>query len=450
MRTSIAILILSILISCAKESKEGPESLELLSMKLNGTHLVSGLQNISANANLELVFSSAISPQAFESAFELSSNQNNPERSFTYSNQSSKVNIQTTLQPNTTYKLNIPTTAIGTSGERLSSAVAISFSTVPDETSYNSPACTGADCIQTVSLQGNNAQSNFQFYSSFPVYKQDIVWDNLEAVVVAVHGQSRNPDDYFNYLMGALTANQLEDKVLGIAPFFKQQSEAAQNDFYWSGITWRAGQDSASDASISSFGALDRILEHLANPEKFPNLKKVIIIGHSSGALFTQLYAAANTIESTYPNLEMTYVSGESQYFYYPDGQRINPSTQELYTPTSCSGYDFWPMGYTITPPFLSNVSPTEFNKRFLGRSIVYMLGSGSGSDSSLNTDDCNAVLLGPNRYQRGEYMFTYLEKAFSGQHAHRKVVISGLSHSGIGMYGAQIFRDWLIQELEK
>lgn len=442
-------LLLATTLACTPEKKEGPASLEIFSLKINGTAFVGGLQNIPINPSIEIVFSAPLSPAAFETACNVQGNTGAIALDFAYSNQSSKVILQPQLAYETTYTLQINTTAIGAAGEALSNPVSLQFSTAKDDTQYALPPCTtaSADCLLTAKLTGNNNTANFQYYSSFPVYRENIVWRDLEAAVIAVHGQNRNADDYFNYLMSALREKNIADKVLGIAPFFKNQSEAGTGDNYWSGITWRAGQNAQSPDNISSFSAIDQIIDHLGDTRRFPALKKVILIGHSSGALFVHLYAAANRAANQYPQLSFTYAVGESQYFYYPDGQRIDP-TGNPYIPTACTGYDLWPFGYKVVPPYLHSTTAATFNQQFLERKVVYLLGNGGGSDNTLNTTDCNAVLLGSDRYQRGENMYAYLERLFPGTHRHQKIVINGLSHSGSGMYGAATFRDWLLATL--
>jgi hypothetical protein len=190
---------------------------------------------------------------------------------------------------------------------------------------------------------------------------------------------------------------------------------------------------------------LDRIVEQLADENHFPALEKVIVTGQSSGALFTHLYAAANQAEEKHADLAFEYMVSESQYFYYPDGHRIDESTNQLYTPTGCTGYDIWPLGFSVIPPYLSSVEPAAYNDRFVRRSVTYLLGNGSGSDSALNLTDCSATLLGSTRYQRGEHMFRYMELVYPDVHQHARVIVEGVSHDGSEIYQSPEFRALLM-----
>ena len=143
----------------------------------------------------------------------------------------------------------------------------------------------------------------------------------------------------------------------------------------------------------------------------------------------------------------MTYVVANSQYFYYPNEQRVDEATNELYTPSSCNGYNFWPLGFDIQPNYLSNTSESVLNDQFKNRKITYLLGNGTGADGALNESDCAAVLLGSSRYQRGKNMYRFMELEFGESHQHERVIVEGIGHDGQAMYQSATFR-MLLQNL--
>jgi hypothetical protein len=192
---------------------------------------------------------------------------------------------------------------------------------------------------------------------------------------------------------------------------------------------------------------IDLLIDQLADEEHFPILDHIIITGQSSGGRFTHLYAPANTSENTHTDIRFDYVVSESQYFYYPDGQRINENISLLFTPVDCAGYTVWPLGFNFVPPYVSAITESTFNDQFVSRSIHYLLGNGTGSDGSLNTTDCSAILLGSSRYQRGENMFRYVELRYPGIHNHTRTVAQGITHNGSAIYQSPEFRQ-LLQDL--
>ena len=442
---SLLLAIILLAYSCKDESVA--PALKLFSISLNGANLVDGMDNVPTVSSLGIVFSAAIDPAQFEKEFSISPSP--ASMMFNYANQSSKVTVGLVLELNTTYQVFLGQGAIGQNGGELDSPLSRSFTSLENEIIYSLPPCTSAsnDCLQTISI-GADGTGDLDFYSSFPIYEELAEWQELEAALLVVHGANRDADNYFNFLMATLQAANLEDKVVLIAPFFKNNQEASGNDAYWTNTGWREGNNSLDPASASSFEVMDRVLEQLADKAHFPVLKKILITGHSSGGLFTHLYAAANKQDGHYPHLAFEYIPANSQYYYYPDGQRIDENTNQLYTPSGCTGYAIYPIGFNILPPYLSETSEGAFNGQFTSRSITYLLGNGTGPDPTLNTSDCYATLLGSTRYRRGENMFRYMELAFPGGHNHQKTIVAGIGHDGQSMYQSTEFRSLLLQLL--
>ena len=91
----------------------------------------------------------------------------------------------------------------------------------------------------------------------------------------------------------------------------------------------------------------------------------------------------------------------------------------------------------------MNSLSKETFNNRFINRSITYLLGNGTGTDSSLVTTQCASNLLGSSRYQRGENIFKYMGLKHSG-HNHKKVVVPNVTHDGEKIYKSSEFKNLL------
>jgi hypothetical protein len=446
----LSILALLTAFSCNKEDTE-PRIITLINATVNGSELSDGLQNVETTMNIELIFSSSIAAAAFESAFSLKAATDMPDYELTYISQATRVRITAELQAEKTYTLQIEDAAIGQNGEQLEGGLNFTFTTAEEGIITSLPPCTSGNinCLQTVAVTADGT-ADLQFYSSFPIYEEMARWESLTAAVIVIHGINRNANDYFNYLMQSLQAESLENNTVLIAPFFKSAAEAQDGEHFWSSTAWREGQQSSSSAKASSFEVVDQLIAQLANKARFPVLEKIVVTGHSSGGLFTHLFAAANTVEAAYPDINFDYVVANSQYFYYPDGQRVDENTNQLYIPAGCTGYDLWPMGYAVVPPYVGTTNTSTFNTQFVQRNITYLLGNGSGSDSALNTTDCYATLLGSSRYKRGENMYQYMELAYPGTHNHSRVIVDGIGHDGAGMYSSATFKTLLKQLIEE
>jgi hypothetical protein len=213
----VVIFSLALGLSACEEESDMTPSVDILSVLLNSSQLSSGATEVPLDAELELVFSRGVDPNAFEEAFSL---QPQTDLSFSYSQQSARVTIEAMLQTDTEYTLSIVTEPIGRQGERLMEPVTILFRTRPEGVIRSMPPCTQAtaDCLRTTTLSRLEGEGTFSFYSSFPVYEELASWEELTSALIMVHGLNRNADDYFQYLMSTLQSEELESEVALIAP----------------------------------------------------------------------------------------------------------------------------------------------------------------------------------------------------------------------------------------
>jgi hypothetical protein len=448
----LIVLFLGILIttSCSDEGPENAPNLEIILSTLNGSNIALANDDVATEVTIVLVFSSSVDPSAFESLFSLSKGGSKVDYSIAYANAAGKVTVTATLDFKTTYLVNLGTEVIGAKGERLAKPLNFSFTTSVDSVIRSMTPCTSVgDCLRTVTLSGSTGVGNFQYYSNYPIYEENAAWENLTHAVIVVHGASHDPDDYFTFMTNTFQSGSHSESTILIAPFFRNTRAESTDDFYWPNTDWRRGSPSSNANRLSSFEALDALIDQLANKDHFPALKKVIVTGHSSGAAFTHVYSASNKSELNYPELDFEYVVANAQFFYYPNNQRVNETTNQLYTPTGCSGYNIWPLGYNATPSYLSNINEGTYNSQFVNRSVTYLLGNGNQSDPTLNTVDCENTLQGSSRYKRGENMYKFMELTYPNTHNHKRVLVNGIGHDGQGMYQSTQFKVLLSQLLQ-
>jgi hypothetical protein len=437
--------LLFVIPSCQSNDPDPAVKMDVLSITMNGSNLVDGVDQVPVMSTLTIVFSSAVIPSGFESALSITSVSGPEPYTVSYANANSKVIIDLTLDYAVTYNFRVDTGPIGLNGEQLSEGIDIVFTTQEDDVIRSMAPCVSVEaCKRNVLLTGSNGEGEFEFYSNYPIYLENAEWENLTQALIVVHGASHNPNDYFSYLTNTLNIESLSENTVLIAPFFRPDATSSASDFYWSGTGWRDGKESNNSNKISSFQVIDELINQLSDKQHFPVLDQIIITGQSSGGRFAHVFASANKSESLHPEIRFDYIVSESQYFYYPDGRRINESNNQLYTPSGCSGYEIWPFGFNAVPPYLASQNISTFNQQFINRSIIYLLGNGNGPDGSLNTSDCSATLLGSTRYQRGENMFQYMQLAYPGTHQHSKTVANGISHDGSAIYQSPEFRTLL------
>jgi hypothetical protein len=133
--------------------------------------------------------------------------------------------------------------------------------------------------------------------------------EKIEHAIIIIHGSLRDSDDYFCTGLSLLDGDDDDDddgnndetsdkNTLVIAPQFFNDNDidddnadtflvwaevvGAYDSYFWH--IWRYGAD-AENAPVSSFTALDRMIESLVSPNNFPNLNKITLVGHS-GKIF--------------------------------------------------------------------------------------------------------------------------------------------------------------------
>ncbi|MFT4535618.1 MAG: hypothetical protein ACI9P5_002987 [Saprospiraceae bacterium] len=440
----IVILSLSTFTRCGSSDPEPDQTVTVLSATIDGASINTN-ENVSIDAEIVIVFSATLDQTSFETELSISDGSTSKNFVVAYSNGNTKATISSELEYNTSYSLKVGTGIIGRNGERFSTVLNYDFTTSADGIIRSMSPCTSTgSCLRNVKLQGSLGLGIFEFYSNYPIYEENAQWKSLTQAVFVVHGASHNPDDYYSYLTNTLEGESLSEKTILIAPFFRSSTTGSSEDFYWASTNWRRGQQSSNSNKISSFTVIDELINQLSNKDLFPVLKKIIITGHSSGAAFTHVFGGANISETAHSDVEFKYVVANSQFLYYPDDQRIDEANNQLYTPTNCSAYNIWPLGFISKPPYLSNTDVSTFNSNFKDRSIIYLLGNGNQSDPTLNTTSCQNILQGSSRYRRGENMLKFMELIYPSLHNHTKTIVNGIGHNGSGMYQSTEFRTLL------
>ncbi len=297
-----------------------------------------------------------------------------------------------------------------------------------------SSACAGVQ----MSLDGGSATLVQDFFANYDFMREDAVWPFKSAVIV-IHGNNRNGNEYFSWLTNAILSIEKQNETLLIAPQFKTNADitTGSDEIFFSSNGWKRGfqSNNLTSQSFSSYDIIDSVMKRLADKDRFPLLEKVVLTGHSAGAQFTNLYAAASPMEDMLSGISVEYLVANSQYFFYPGPERWDGS--QFVVPNDCNGYTRWPYGTDNLSSYLSRFSETEIRDRYVNRKMTYLLGSlDIFTNGVLNTRDCEAVLLGPNRFERGKNMLRYMENFFSSSD-HSEQVVNNVGHDAAAMYNS-------------
>jgi pimeloyl-ACP methyl ester carboxylesterase len=305
---------------------------------------------------------------------------------------------------------------------------------------YAAAPCTSAkpECTEFIVFNGGPARSLIYRTHSLDEHDERIV-----RALVVVHGMNRDADNYFrSAVSAAFLAGALDDTVV-IAPRFASNAGGncrdmlAANEVSWPCDVWRSGGAALGNDGITSFDFTDDILRKLASRRAFPNLKTIVVTGHSAGGQYAERYAMGNTVHETL-GVPVTYVVSNPSSYAYLDATRPNAdgSAFSRYPDgRNCTTYDQWPYGIENRVGYTAKLTGDRLRKQLASRPVVYLLGELdtlplAGFDAS-----CPAMAQGPSRLARGESWVHYVNEKFG---AHQKAVIVPMcGHNARCMYTA-------------
>lgn len=280
-------------------------------------------------------------------------------------------------------------------------------------------------------------------YRSHPLTVRN---EKIVRALVVVHGQGRDADNYFRSALAAgFLAGALDDTIV-VAPRFASMNGScrdtlAADEVNWAcaGQSWRSGAAAVGQASLTSYDFMDEILRTLARKEVFPNLRAIVLTGHSAGGQFVSRYEMANLVHESL-GVPVTYVVSNPSSYGYPDVNRPEGDGKTFgpfHDARNCTTYHKWPYGLEARVGYSTRLTDEQLRKQLLSRPTVYLLGELdilplAGFDGS-----CPAMAQGPTRLARGQSFVAYLKEKF-GTAESREAVVPLCGHNARCMYTAE------------
>src|SRR5437899_8509711 len=201
--------------------------------------------------------------------------------------------------------------------------------------SASAQPCTKAttDCTEWINL-GDHARSII-----YRTYALEARNEKITRALIVVHGQGRDADNYFRSALAAgFLANAFDDTII-IAPRFASndgrgcRDTLAADEINWScsGDSWRSGGVATSNNKLTSYDFMDEILRKLSRKAVFPNLKRIVLTGHSAGGQYVTRYEMANQVNDKL-GVPITYVVSNPSSYAYLDPERPAGANNELRT----------------------------------------------------------------------------------------------------------------------
>ncbi len=293
--------------------------------------------------------------------------------------------------------------------------------------------------------------SQYRFYFKYqkqtlqiPYYRNSPLGGNKNynrtRAIVAIHGAARDAYFYHDIIMGL----PIDAKTLVISPQFlvKEDVDAfglSNKNVYWTPDYWKNGHKSESFPRVSSFLILDQILLSLKRLN--PNLKQIVIVGHSAGGQFVNRYAAGNQVEQQLRGTKIRYIISNPSTYMYFDNKRF-------YDPSKCTGYNTYKYGLAGVEnhSYMSKAGAVNIQKQYKEREVIYLLGGDDTVADSNFENSCKDQVQGENRLQRGILYFSHTIIHFGIRPSnHRFVIVPGIGHSPSLLYPSECGKKFIL-----
>ncbi len=296
-------------------------------------------------------------------------------------------------------------------------------------------------CTEFVTLGGGPARA--MVYRTYPLTETN---PRIRRALIMVHGTMRNADHYFATATGAgFLAKALGDTLI-IAPAFHSGDthcgdKLEPHEVSWScgGDSWRSGGAALSDPKLTSFDFADAILTRLADKRVFPNLKTIVVAGHSAGGQFVNRYEMASKVADRL-GVAVSFVVANPSSYAWPAATRLIPEgvgapqdaalawNDEMphtgfrfgpFDAAKAPTYDLWPYGLEHrVGGYTAGMNDDVLRHNLATRQATYLLSQVDvlplgGFDSSPN-----AMAQGATRRQRGEAFVDYIHTTLGAKSA--------------------------------
>jgi hypothetical protein len=306
---------------------------------------------------------------------------------------------------------------------------------------WAAPCTTVTNCTEWVTFAGGPARS--LVYRTYPL---DGANPQIARALIVIHGAGRDADNYFRTALAAAFLGGALDDTIVIAPRLASNAgscrdQLAPNEVSWScaGDSWRSGGTANSHEKLTSFDFTDEILRKLAKKDIFPNLKTIVVSGHSAGGQYVDRYAMANTVHDSL-GVPVSYVVSNPSSYAYLDNTRPNPDGSDFRAFTdsrNCTTFNQWPYGLEHrSGGYTARQTDDQLRRQLAARPVTYLLGEIDilplgGFDAS-----CPAMAQGPTRLARGQAFSKYVNRKFGARHSLTVVPLCG--HNARCMFTAE------------
>jgi hypothetical protein len=262
--------------------------------------------------------------------------------------------------------------------------------------------------------------------------------------VIMLHGRLRDAHAYLRTTLHARAVSSAhKDGTLVVVPQFLASADVEHHPadadcLHWERTAWMAGLDARGPAPLSSFDALDVLVEHLAGGSRYPAIEEIVIAGHSGGAQVTQRYAILSDAPAWYAVRGITIrfvIANPSSYAWFDGLRPCADGTLHLADRQACPGVNDWKYGMRDLPRYAALRDAARLERRYVERDVAYLAGELDCDPAHPALDrSCAANAQGPHRLARARAYYAYLRgRHVALRHTWHEVPCAG--HSAEAMF---------------
>ena len=293
----------------------------------------------------------------------------------------------------------------------------------------------------------NGVSAQIPYSSNMPLNSKNL---KVTKLLLAIHSSNFNADMYLKNSLDLAKKMGKQDSTMVLAPQFLITSlldKRVKRDFlYWEVPPFRASSKALyknRKVQVSAYEILDDIVKKISFSGNFPNLKEIVVFGHSAGGQMVNRYAAYSNIVTS--NIKIRYVvMAPSSYVYFNKQRYVKNSHYNFFIPKiPTKKYNRWGYGterlYSVHKR--NHVTAKAMEQQYRNAHVSYMVGSRDNNvnDSSL-AKGLAAMLQGKHRLDRAIIYHKYLQIYFSRDivKQHKLYIVDGVGHSSKGLMNSK------------
>jgi hypothetical protein len=310
-------------------------------------------------------------------------------------------------------------------------------------------------CPEIFEMHKDRGRQVLRYASNHSLDKTDTA---IRTLLVYIHGLHRNAMGYYEYGDEAVRAAREKKTTLLITPQYTNDEDMValwmgKEFLYWHKAEWKDGYESVYDetgaqsARMSSYEVMDSLITAVVNSGRFPNLRRVVVAGHSAGGQFVDRYSAISPLPDLLTGVRFRFIVMNPSSYLYPDNLRPAEDGSFIVPDSSaCPGYNRYPKGLKELNTYARATGAERILQNMVQRDIVFLLG---GDDTNMEDPDldvsCAGNLQGKYRLVRGMYYIAHIS-SFPGYGGKKNFsVIRGVGHEG-DMISTAEARKWVFE----